>query len=80
MKEKSFLAYSIDIKKHQAEIETFKTLSITEQKQHLCQILDKNQLYVNLSDMEDTRFACSEQEKAFNEEFYVLNEFIFKIK
>lgn len=74
MKEKSFLAYNIDIKKHQAEIETFKTLSIIEQKQHLCQILDKNQLYVNLSDMEDTRFACSEQEKAFNEEFYALND------
>src|SRR5690606_7338857 len=49
MKAKSFLNYNVDIKKQEGHIEEFKTLTLKEQKQHLCEILDKNQLYVNLS-------------------------------
>jgi adenine-specific DNA-methyltransferase len=49
MKAKSFLSYNVDIKKQEAHIEDFKALSLKEQKQHLCELLDKNQLYVNLS-------------------------------
>src|SRR5690606_37420964 len=53
MKAKSFLNYNVDIKKQEEHIEEFKTLTLQEQKQHLCEILDKNQLYVNLSSLED---------------------------
>jgi hypothetical protein len=35
-------------KKQDEHLEEFKVLSLAEQKQHLCEILDKNQLYVNL--------------------------------
>src|SRR5690606_4975198 len=59
MKAKSFLNYNVDIKKQEEHIEEFKTLTLKEQKQHLCEILDKNQLYVNLSSLEDADFACS---------------------
>ena len=70
MKEKSFLNYNVDIKKQDEHIEEFKALSLTEQKQHLCEILDKNQLYVNLSSLNDSDFECTEVEKEITNDFY----------
>jgi adenine-specific DNA-methyltransferase len=70
MKAKSFLNYNVDIKKQDEHLEEFKTLSLAEQKQHLCELLDKNQLYVNLSSLNDADFACSEEEKRLNHDFY----------
>jgi adenine-specific DNA-methyltransferase len=72
MKERSFLNYNVDIKKQDEHIEEFKILSLSEQKQHLCEILDKNQLYVNLSSMEDADFACTDEEKQLTKDFYQL--------
>jgi len=63
MKAKSFLNYNVDIKKQEEHLEDFKPLSLAEQKQHLCELLDKNQLYVNLSSLNDADFACTEEEK-----------------
>ncbi|MCZ2101972.1 MAG: site-specific DNA-methyltransferase [Chitinophagales bacterium] len=70
MKEKSFLNYNVDIKKQDEHIEEFKALELAQQKQHLCELLNKNQLYVNLSEMNDERFECSEAEKCLNQDFY----------
>jgi adenine-specific DNA-methyltransferase len=70
MKAKSFLNYNVDIKKQEEHIEEYKTLTLKEQKQHLCEILDKNQLYVNLSSLEDADFACSDDEKKVTKDFY----------
>lgn len=70
MKAKSFLNYNVDIKKQDEHLEEFKALSLAEQKQHLCELLDKNQLYVNLSSLNDTDFACTEEEKRLNHDFY----------
>jgi len=70
MKAKSFLNYNVDIKKQDKHIEEFKALTLAEQKQHLCEILDKNQLYVNLSSLNDADFACTEEEKRLNRDFY----------
>ena len=72
MKDKSFLNYNIDIKKQDEHIAEFKALSLKEQKQHLCKILDKNQLYVNLSSLNDKDFACTEEEKQVTKDFYQL--------
>jgi len=74
MKAKSFLNYNLDIKKQDEHIEEFKAFSLKEQKQHLCEILDKNQLYVNLSSLNDTDFACSEEEKKVTKDFYQIND------
>jgi adenine-specific DNA-methyltransferase len=70
MKAKSFLNYNVDIKKQDEHLEEFKALSLAEQKQHLCELLDKNQLYVNRSSLNDTDFACTEEEKRLNRDFY----------
>jgi len=74
MKAKSFLNYNVDIKKQEEHIEEFKTLTLKEQKQHLCEILDKNQLYVNLSSLEDADFACSDDEKKVTKDFYQIKK------
>ncbi len=70
MKEKSFLNYNVDIKKQDKHIEEFKALELAQQKQHLCELLNKNQLYVNRSAINDERFKCTEEEKSLNHDFY----------
>lgn len=70
MKEKSFLNYNVDIKKQEDHIEEFKQLTVKRQKQHLLELLDKNQLYVNLSSLEDKDFACTDEEKKVTKDFY----------
>lgn len=67
-KTSSFLSYRVDPKKlKEAE---FKELSLAEQKQVLSELIDNNNLYVNYSDIEDSSFAISPQEKALNRAFY----------
>jgi adenine-specific DNA-methyltransferase len=73
MKTKSFLNYNVDIKKQEEYIEEFKALNLREQKQHLCEILDKNQLYVNLSSLNDKNFECNEEDKKVTKDFYRIN-------
>ena len=74
MKAKSFLNYNVDIKKQDEHLEDFKALSLAEQKQHLCELLDKNQLYVNLSSLNDADFACTAEEKKVTQNFYQINK------
>lgn len=67
-KTSSFLSYRVDPKKlKEAE---FKELSLAEQKHVLSELIDNNNLYVNYSDIEDSSFAISPQEKALNRDFY----------
>ena len=70
MKAKSFLDYNVDIKRQDEHTEEFKALNINEQKRHLIEILDKNQLYVNLSSMNDKDFEVTEEEKQVTRDFY----------
>jgi len=48
----------------------FSELKLHEQKQLLIEILDKNQLYVNASEMDDSDLNISESDKAFTRSFY----------
>ncbi len=70
MKSKSFLNYNVDIKKQDENIEEFKKLSIKEQKRLLCELLDKNQLYVNFQELYNKEFNCTEDERSLNRDFY----------
>lgn len=74
MKAKSFLNYNVDLQKQEEHIEEFKALSLEEQKQHLVELLDKNQLYVNLSSLNDKDFAVSAEEKKVTKDFYQLKK------
>jgi adenine-specific DNA-methyltransferase len=79
MIEKSFLNYNVDIKKQEEHIEEFKQLTVKQQKQHLLELLDKNQLYVNLSSLEDEGFARTDEdeekkEKKVTKDFYQIKK------
>ncbi|PVX39843.1 adenine-specific DNA-methyltransferase [Pasteurella langaaensis DSM 22999] len=69
-----FLKYTLSIKEfadimQEAE---FQALSLDEQKQMMLEMLDLNQLYVNVSDMEDSQFddVLSDEDKNLTLQFY----------
>jgi len=70
IKEKGFLKYNVDIKEFDKTIDDFKKLSLEKQKHILFDILNKNQLYVNLSDVKDKDFKVSSEDRKINKEFY----------
>ena len=47
------------------------TNGLEKQKRLLAELLDKNQLYVNLSEIEDTQFKVGAEEKELNRKFFV---------
>lgn len=45
-------------------------ISLEDRKEILKEVLDENQLYLNYTDMDDTRFKVSDDEKALSKAFY----------
>ena len=74
MKVKSFMSYNIAIQKQEQHIEEFKQLTFEEKQKLLIMLLDKNQLYVNLSSLDDKDFECSVEEVKVTEDFYQLKK------
>jgi len=70
MQDTAFLSYQFDKKLFNDRLEAFKTAPIEEMKQYLIEILDKNQLYVNYSEIEDKMYGVSEENKVLNKQFY----------
>ena len=72
MKEKAYFKYNFDMQKFEENMDYFKnwTNSLKEQKELLVEILNKNQLYVNLSDIDDENFEVSDEDKKLNSDFY----------
>jgi len=70
MKETAFLSYKVDTKTIDANAKDFADLSIADQKKFLIECLDKNQLYVNLSETEDKEYEVSKGDMKLNKEFY----------
>jgi len=70
MQEKAFLSYRVDYAHFDEHAEEFAQLSLADQKRFLRQVLDKNQLYVHLSEIDDSDYQVSEQDKRLNRQFY----------
>lgn len=70
MKETAFLSYKVDPKTVDANAKDFADLTIADQKKFLIECLDKNQLYINLSEIEDKEYGVSKEDKALNKDFY----------
>ena len=67
-KKSSFLSYRVYPKKLKKS--EFEKLSLAEQKQVLLELVDNNNLYVNYSEIEDSDYDISENEKKLNRAFY----------
>lgn len=70
LRNSNFIRYEVKDENLFDENNQFDTLSVDEQKEILIKILDKNHLYVNYSEMDDTQFEISDEVKKFNREFY----------
>lgn len=70
MKEIAFLNHKISPESIDTNAKDFADLSLENQKKFLIECLDKNQLYVNLSEMGDKENKISEGDKKLNKEFY----------
>ena len=69
--ENSFLNWYITPEVPEEAVDAFIAIDdVEEQKQLLIELLDKNQLYVNLSEMGDPSFDVSAKDKALNKAFY----------
>ena len=70
MKKTAFLSYKVEPKTIGANANEFTDLSIDNQKKFLIECLDKNQLYVNYSEIEDKEYEVSKEDKDLNNQFY----------
>ncbi len=70
MEESNFLSYRLKPESIREFSTEFKRLSMEEQKQVLISIIDKNQLYVNYSEMDDQDNEISDVDKELNLQFY----------
>lgn len=70
MKDKAFLHYRADPKEFDKNANEFYQLSLSDQKKFLYECLDKNQLYVNLSEIDDKDYKIPQADKEFTKDFY----------
>ena len=69
--ENSFLNWYVNAEVPQEAVDDFIAINdLKAQKHCLAELLDKNQLYVNLSEIEDVDFAVNEADKVLNRAFY----------
>lgn len=75
MAEGSFLNWYVNPEVPEEAVKDFEKLGKSEnglekQKRLLVELLDKNQLYANLSEIDDAQFKVSKEDKALNKAFY----------
>ena len=70
MQETGFLSWKIDPKTISEGIKDFAELSLDNKKRFLMECLDKNLLYIPLSEIDNAEFGVSEEDKKLNGQFY----------
>jgi len=71
MTKDSFLNWYVNPAMPEEAIKDFEAIGDLEKQKHLlAELLDKNQLYVNLSEIDDAQFKVSKEDKALNQAFY----------
>ena len=70
MVKSGFISCKVNPKAINEAAEDWASLSLTDKKDFLLKLLDKNLLYVNYCDIDDEEFAISDTDKAFTRSFY----------
>ena len=73
MKATDYLNYKVDVKEVDANVADFEGLNLDDQKRFLIECLDKNLLYVPLSDIDSTEYGVTDEDKRLTREFYHKN-------
>ena len=74
MKEKALISYKIIPQNFDQNIDQFENLRLEDQKRFLIETLDKNMLYVPLSEIEDKSYKVNKEDKKLNTEFFGFNK------
>ena len=70
MQARAFLSYRIDPKTIDLTSADFNALSLDDRKRFLIEIMDKNMLYVPLTEMDDESYAVNVEDKKLNRLFF----------
>lgn len=73
MQKNAFLKFFFDKNEFEKD-ENFRSKSLDERKELLVGILDENQFYLNLSEMNDTKYKVADAERVLTEKFYQIKE------
>ncbi len=73
MQKNAFLKFFFDKNEFEKD-ENFRSKNLDERKQLLVDILDENQFYLNLSEMNDTKYKVTNAERVLTERFYQIKE------
>lgn len=73
MQKNAFLKFFFDKNEFEKD-ENFRSKNLDERKQLLVDILDENQFYLNLSEMNDTKYKVTNAERVLTEKFYQIKE------
>ena len=73
MKATDYLNYKVDVKEVDANVADFEGLNLDDQKRFLIECLDKNLLYVPLSDIDSNEYGVTDEDKRLTHEFYHKN-------
>ena len=74
MQQYAFISYKIEPMAINETASDFQALSLEDKKRFLVEVLDKNALYVNTTDMDNQDFQVSEEDKALTKNFYSLKK------
>jgi adenine-specific DNA-methyltransferase len=70
IQEKAFISYKINPQNFDQNIDQFENLQFEDQKRFLIEVLDKNMLYVPLSEIDDQSYKVSQEDKTLNAQFF----------
>jgi adenine-specific DNA-methyltransferase len=70
MGNRGYIEYRFNMSKFDERLDQFMNLPINQQKELLINILDTNEIYVNLSEIEDVDYKISAKDITLNEIFY----------
>lgn len=73
MQETGFLSWKVEPKTIDVNSQDFRDLSLDDKKRFLIECLDKNMLYIPLSEIDSAEFSVSEEDKKLNRQFYSKN-------
>jgi adenine-specific DNA-methyltransferase len=74
MKVVGHLDYLVNFEAIKASVNNFEALALEDQQRFLLELLDKNNVYICKSDLENEDYVVNEEDKAMNREFYKLSK------
>lgn len=70
MQSTGFLSWKVNVKQINTEVNGFEELSLADTKRFLAECLDKNLLYITLSEIDNAEFSITDTDKQLNWQFY----------